>query len=114
MDWLKEDHLVYFLLDLLPTLDLSEIESVIRAKDPRGERPYNPRMMVGLLLYGYCVGKVSSRKLEKATYEDVAFRVLCADNHPDHTVISNFRKRHLKALGGLFHQICGSAVKQDW
>lgn len=105
MDWLKEDHLVYFLLDLLPTLDLSEIEVVIRAKDPRGERPYNPRMMVGLLLYGYCVGKVSSRKLEKATYEDVAFRVLCADNHPDHTVISTFRKRHLKALGGLFHQI---------
>ncbi len=105
MDWLKEDHLVYFLLDLLPTLDLSEIEKVIRAKDPRGERPYSPRMMVGLLLYGYCVGTVSSRKLEKATYEDVAFRVLCAGNHPDHTVISNFRKRHLKALGGLFHQI---------
>jgi len=105
MDWLKEDHLVYFLLDLLPKLDLREIEAVIQAKDARGSRPYNARMMVGLLLYGYCVGIVSSRKLEKATYENVAFRVLCADNHPDHSVISLFRKTHLKALGGLFHQI---------
>ena len=105
MDWLKEDHLVYFLLDLLPTLDLREIEAVIHAKDARGTRPYNPRMMVGLLLYGYCVGVVSSRKLEQATYENVAFRVLCADNHPDHSAISNFRKTHLAALGNLFHQI---------
>ena len=105
MDWLKEDHLVYFLLDMLPTLDLGEIKGVIQAKDRRGTRPYSARMMVGLLLYGYCVGKVSSRKLEKATYEDVAFRVLCAGNHPDHSAISLFRKTHLNALGGLFHQI---------
>lgn len=105
MDWLKEDHLVYFLLDLLPTLDLREIEAVIHAKDARGTRPYSPRMMVGLLLYGYCAGIASSRRLERATYENVAFRVLCADNHPDHSAISNFRKTHLKALGGLFLQI---------
>ena len=105
MDWLKEDHLVYFLLDLLPTLDLGAIEQVIQSKDRRGTRPYSARMMVGLLLYGYCVGKVSSRRLEKATYEDVPIRVLCAGHHPDHCAISNFRKAHLGALGGLFHQI---------
>jgi len=104
-DWLKEDHLVYFLLDLLPQLDLSAIEHVIQSKDGRGTRPYSPRMMVGLLLYGYCIGKVSSRKLEKATYEEVPFRVLCAGHHPDHCAISNFRKTHLAALGDLFHQI---------
>jgi len=104
-DWLKADHLVYFLLDLLPQLDLSAIEVVIHAKDARGTRPYSPRMMVGLLLYGYCVGKVSSRKLELATYEEVPFRVLCGDQHPDHSAISNFRQRHLTALGGLFMQI---------
>ena len=105
MDWLKDDHLVYFLLDLAPLLDLSDIDRVVRAKDGRGTRPYSSRMMVLLLLYGYAVGTVSSRKLEKATYEDVPFRVLCAGQHPDHTSISNFRKTHLKALGGLFHQI---------
>jgi len=104
-DWLKEDHLVYFLLELLPVLDLSKIEGVIHAKDARGTRPYSPRMMVGLLLYGYCIGKVSSRKLELATYEEVPFRVLCGDQHPDHSAISNFRQRHLTALGGLFMQI---------
>ena len=104
-DWLKEDHLVYFLLDLVPSLDLGEIDQVIQAKDGRGTRPYSARMMVLLMLYGYCIGKVSSRKLEKATYEEVPFRVLCAGHHPDHCAISNFRKTHLKALGGLFHQI---------
>ena len=104
-EWLKEDHLVYFLLDVLSDLDLREIEAVIHSKDARGNRPYSPRMMVGLLLYGYCVGKVSSRKLERATYEEVPFRVLCGEQHPDHSAISEFRKVHLEALGGLFHQI---------
>jgi transposase len=75
-DWLPEDHLVYFLLDVLGQLDLSAVEDAVQAKDARGTRPYAPAMMVLLLLYGYCVGVFSSRKLEKATYEDVAFRVL--------------------------------------
>lgn len=104
-DWLAEDHLVYFLLDVLDGLDLSAIENVLQAKDHRGTRPHPPQMMVGLLLYGYCVGIFSSRKLEKATYEDVAFRVLCAGNHPDHTRISEFRRIHLDALTGLFSQV---------
>lgn len=103
--WLPEDHLVYFILDVVEELDLSAIECVIQAKDPRGTRPYSPHMMVALLLYGYCVGVFSSRKLEKATYEDVAFRVLCAGNHPDHTRISEFRRIHLNTIAGLFLQV---------
>ena len=104
-DWLKPDHLVYFLLEVLDSLDLSEIHGAIQSKDSRGNRPYSPQMMVGLLLYGYCVGKVSSRKLERATYEEVPFRVLAGGQHPDHSAISEFRQRHLKVLGGLFMQV---------
>lgn len=104
-DWLPEGHLVYFLLDVLAELDLSAIESKIQAKDPRGTRPYSPEMMVGLLIYGYCVGLRSSRKIERATYEDVAFRVMAGGQHPDHSRISEFRKQHLKAFKGLFLQV---------
>ena len=104
-DWLKSDHLVYFLLEVLDSLDLSEIHREIQSKDSRGNRPYSPRMMVGLLLYGYCVGKVSSRKLERATYEEVPFVVLAGGHHPDHSAISEFRQRHLEVLGGLFMQV---------
>jgi len=104
-DWLPEDHLVYFILDVLGQLDLSAIESTVQRKDHRGARSYAPAMMVGLLLYGYCVGVFSSRKLEKATHEDVAFRVLSGGCHPDHTRISEFRRVHLEALRGLFLQV---------
>lgn len=104
-DWLPEEHLVYFLLDLFPELDLSAIESALQGKDHRGTRPYPPAMMVLLLLYGYCVGVFSSRKLEKATYEDVAFLVLAGGHHPDHTRISEFRRVHLDALRELFLQV---------
>ena len=104
-DWLPEDHPVYFMLDLLEELDVSAIERKYEAKDPRGTRPYAPKMMVGLLLYGYSVGIRSSRKIEQATYEDVPFRVLAAGHHPDHTRISEFRRQHLEELKGLFVQI---------
>jgi len=104
-DWLPEGHLVYFLLDLLPVLDLGSIDKAIQRKDRRGTRPYPPGLMVILLLYGYCVGVFSSRKLEKATYEDVAFRVLAGGHHPDHTRISEFRRVHLEALRELFLQV---------
>ncbi len=104
-DWLPEGHLVYFLLEVVGEFDLSRIEAAIQSKDPRGTQPYHPRMMVGLLLYGYCVGIASSRKLERASQEDVAFRVLCGGNHPDHTVISEFRRRYLEVLEGLFLQV---------
>jgi len=103
--WLPEDHLVYFVMDVVAGLDLSVIERVVQDKDPRGERPWNPRMMVALLFYGYCLGIRSSRRLEKATYEDVAFRVLTADTQPDHSSIAAFRKTHLAALANLFLDI---------
>lgn len=104
-EWLPEGHLAYFLLDVVSELDLTPIESVIHAKDPRGTRPYSPRMMLGLLIYGYCVGFRSSRRIERATYEDVAFRVLAGGSHPDHTRISEFRRQHQAAFHDLFLQV---------
>ena len=105
LDWLPEGHLAYFILDVVTQLDLSEIEAAIQSKDPRGTRPYSPAMMVALLVYGYCVGVRSSRKIERATYEDVAVRVLAGGSHPDHTRISEFRRVHRKAFKGLFKQV---------
>jgi len=105
MDWLPKGHLAYFILDVVSELDLEAIETSIQAKDPRGNRPYPPEMMVALLLYGYCVGVFSSRKLERATYEDVAFRVLAGGEQPHFTTINTFRKQHLDALRTFFLQI---------
>jgi transposase len=104
-DWLSHDHQVYFLLDLVDDLDLSAILTPARAKDPRGEKGFDPRMMTLLLLYAYCVGTVSSRKIERACYEDLAFRVLTGNQQPDHSRISEFRRRNLEALSELFVQI---------
>jgi transposase len=104
-DWLSDDHQVYFLLDLVDELDLSEILIPAQAKDPRGEKGFDPRMMTLLLLYAYCVGIVSSRKIERACYEDLAFRVLTGNQQPDHSRISEFRRRNLDALSDLFVQI---------
>jgi transposase len=105
VDWLPENHLVFFLLDLAAELDLEAIHAVYRQKDPRGEKAYDPRMMVVLLLYAYCVGLPSSRKIEKACWEDAAFRVLTGNQQPDHSRISDFRRCHLDALAGLFIQV---------
>jgi transposase len=105
VDWLPEDHLVFFLLDLAAELELDAIYAVYRQKDLRGEKAYDPRMMVVLLLYAYCVGMPSSRKIEKACWEDAAFRVLTGNQQPDHSQISDFRRRHLGALAGLFVQV---------
>ena len=104
-DWLSEEHQVYFLLDLVDELDLSSILTPARAKDPRGEKGFDPRMMTLLLLYAYCVGTVSSRKIERACHEDLAFRVLTANQQPDHSRISEFRRQNLEALSALFVQI---------
>jgi transposase len=105
LDWLPEDHLAYFVLDLVAGLDLGAIERALQAMDPRGERPFDPRMMTTLLLYGYAVGVFSSRRMARATYEDVAFRVLAAGEHPHFTTINSFRNRHREALAGLFTQV---------
>lgn len=104
-EWLSPDHQVYFLLDLVDELDLSQILIPAQAKDPRGEKGFDPRMMTLLLLYAYCVGTVSSRKIERACYEDLAFRVLTGNQQPDHSRISEFRRRNLDALKDLFVQI---------
>jgi len=103
-EWLPEGHAAYFILDVLGELDLSEIYASYDS--PKGGRPgFDPRLMTGLLLYGYCQGVASSRKIEKATYESVPFRVLAANQHPDHDTIAEFRRRHLSALSGLFVQV---------
>ena len=73
-------------------------------KDGRGQAAYDPAMMVRVLLYGYCMGSYSSRKIQAKTYEDIGFRYLAADEHPDHSTLAEFRKRHLEALAGLFCQ----------
>jgi transposase len=104
-DWLSTDHQVYFLLDLVDVLDLSAIVIPAQAKDPRGGKGFDPRMMTLLLLYAYCAGIVSSRKIERACYEDLAFRVLTGNQQPDHSRISEFRRRNLEALSELFVQI---------
>lgn len=102
--WLPEGHCAYFILDVMGALDLSEIYAAYDGS--RGGRPgFDPRLMLGLLLYGYCQGVASSRKIERATYESVAFRVLAADQHPDHDTIAEFRRRHLGALSRLFVQV---------
>ena len=102
-EWLPDDHLVYFVSDVVDQLNLSAIESVYE-EDDRGQPPYHPRMMTKILLYGYCVGVFSSRKIQKRLVEDVAFRVLAAGNQPDFRTISDFRKLHLKALEELFQR----------
>jgi len=102
--WLPQDDLVYFIIDIVNHLDLREILSSY--DNSKGGQPaYHPRMMVALLLYAYCVGLPSSRKIEQATYHSVPFRVLTGDQHPDHDTIAQFRKRHLKALSKLFVQV---------
>jgi transposase len=109
-EWLPEDHLSYFVSDLIDQLDLSQIERHYE-REERGYPPYHPRMMTKVLVYGYCVGVFSSRRLEKRLSEDMAFRVLAAGNEPDFRTISEFRRIHLKALEGLFVQVLQLALK---
>jgi transposase len=103
-DWLPSDHLAYFISDVVDNLDLSAIMERYVGEE-RGYPPYHPAMMVKVLLYAYCTGVASSRKIEKHLCEDIAFRVLAANNTPDFRTISDFRKDHLKALAGLFLQV---------
>lgn len=105
--WLRDDHLGLYVSDVVDELDLSVIMNAYEEGDGRGRPPYHPRMMVKLLIYGYCVGKMSSRKIEQATYDDVAFRVLSGNQQPDHDSIAQFRKRHLQELAKLFLQVLG-------
>ena len=92
-EWVPEDHLIWFLSDVVDSLDLSAIYVTYQKHDLRGRAGYHPTMMVKLILYAYCLGKTSSRKIERATYEEVPFRVLAADQHPDHDSLADFRRR---------------------
>ena len=103
-EWLPDDHLAYFISDVVDQLELSEITARYE-RESRGGPPYHPRMMVKVLLYGYCVGVASSRRIAQRLHEDIAFRVLAANNTPDFRTISDFRKDNLDALSGLFLQV---------
>lgn len=102
-EWLPGGHLAYFISDVADHLDLSAIMK--RYEEKKGYPPYHPAMMVKVLLYAYCIGVPSSRKIAKRLEEDIAFRVLAANNTPDFRTISDFRKDHLKALAALFVQV---------
>jgi len=101
-DWLPEGHLARFVVEMVEQLDLSSLKESYAG---RGSQPHNPAMLVALLFYGYAVGVFSSRKLERSTYDSVAFRYIAVNSHPDHDTIANFRKRFLKELTGLFVEI---------
>jgi transposase len=101
-DWLPEKHLARFVVDIVERLDLVEIESCYGGG---GKQPYHPALLLALLFYGYATGVFSSRKLEQATYDSVAFRFITGDTHPDHDTIASFRKRFLTELEGLFVQL---------
>ena len=103
-EWLPEDHLAYFTSDAVDQLDMSEITALYE-RERRGGPPYHPRMMVKVLLYGYCVGVAPSRRIAQRLHEDIAFRVLAANNTPDFRTISDFRKDNVDALSGLFVQV---------
>jgi len=101
-DYLPDDHLARFVVDIVDQLDLNHLSAVYSG---RGSRPFHPAMLVALLFYGYATGVFSSRKLEKATYDSIAFRYICANTNPDHDTIASFRKRFLNELGALFVEI---------
>ncbi|MGH6885929.1 MAG: IS1182 family transposase [Geminicoccales bacterium] len=103
-DWLPEGHLAFFVSDLIDQLDLSAIMAVYEDEE-RGYPPYHPVMLTKVLVYAYCVGVFSSRKIQRRLVEDVAFRVLAAGNEPDFRTISDFRKTHLPTLTGFFEQV---------
>ena len=109
-DWLPENHLVHFVSDVVDQLDLSLIEAHY-AEELRGQPPYDPLLMTKLLVYGYCVGVFSSRRIQKRLQEDIGFKVLAAGNEPDFRTISDFRKIHLKALESLFEQVLKIALE---
>jgi transposase len=102
-EWLPADHLAWFVLDVVDQLDLGPFLAAYRA-DGHGRAAYDPRMLLGVLLYAYCAGIRSSRLIERRCHEDIAFRVLAANATPDHVTLARFRVRHEQALAGLLVQ----------
>jgi transposase len=101
-EWLPERHLARFIVEVIDRLDLSAMSGSYRGT---GSASYHPALLLGILIYGYATGVFSSRKLERATYDSVAFRFIAANDHPDHDTIATFRRRFLKEIGGLFVQV---------
>ena len=108
-DWLPENHLAYFIGDVIDELELSAIEAYYE-REERGYPPYHPSMMTKILVYGFCVGVFSSRKLAQRLHEEIGFRVLAAGNMPDFRTLSEFRRIHLPVLQGLFEQVLRMAL----
>jgi transposase len=103
-DWLPEGHLAWFVLDVVSELDLSAFHARYRL-DGRGGAAYDPQLLLGVLVYAYCVGERSTRRIERRLVEDVAFRVVAANQQPDHATIARFRAEHQDAIAGLFGQV---------
>jgi transposase len=101
-EWLPERHLARFVVEVISGLDLRAMTGDYRGS---GEASYHPSVLLGLLVYGYATGVFSSRKLERATYDSVAFRFIAANQHPDHDTIASFRRRFLKQIQALFVQV---------
>ena len=101
-EWLPEKHLARFVVEVIEGLDVSAMSSAYRGS---GSASYHPRLLLGVLIYGYATGVFSSRKLERATYDSVAFRFIAANDHPDHDTIAAFRRRFLKDIETLFVQV---------
>ena len=98
-EWLPERHLARFVVEVIDRLDLS---AMVKAYRGSGSASYHPSVLLGLLVYGYATGVFSSRKLERASYDSVAFRFIAANDHPDHDTIATFRRRFLGEIEGLF------------
>src|ERR1700735_5735905 len=105
-EWLPERHLARFVVEVIDGLDLS---AMVKSYRGSGSAGYHPALLLGLLVYGYTTGVFSSRKLERATYDSVAFRFIAANQHPDHDTIANFRRRFLNQIGTLFVQVLSVA-----
>src|SRR6202795_3391659 len=101
-EWLAEKHLARFVVEVIDGLDLRSMSGSYRGS---GEASYPPQLLLGLIIYGYATGVFSSRKLERATHDSVAFRFIAANQHPDHDTIATFRRRFLKQIEGLFVRV---------
>jgi transposase len=108
--WLPDNHLVYLVSDVVDQLDLSAMHAVYE-EEKRGQPPYDPLLMTKLLVYGYCTGVFSSRRIQKRLQEDIPFKVLTAGNEPDFRTISDFRKIHIETLQNLFEQVLAMALE---
>jgi transposase len=109
-DWLPEDHFAWFVIDAVAGMDLSAFYAAYR-QDGHGRAAFDPAMMVALLLYAYARGQRSSRGIERECIEDIAYRVIAANQRPDHTTVARFRQRHQDALAGLFGEVLGLCVQ---